>query len=224
MTPLSDAVLIHGSFSTERSWDPVLPGLRAGGLTPHAIPLPGHGARRDEAGPDVDLYRHADAIVDHVITNDLHDVMLVGHSYGGMPVTQAWDALRDQVAAVVYVDAGVAGDGQSQLDLLGPDIAAMTREIAAENGGMLPEPDRDWPTAPLALGALSSPVRLRAPLPAGVPRTLILATDNEGYHHGQAAELREQPDWTVIEIDSGHDVIGERTDELVGTLLRLAGR
>lgn len=219
---IRDAVLVHGSFSSELSWVPVLPGLRDGGLTPHNICLPGHGRRGDEAGPDVDLHRHAGAVVDHVIEHDLGDVMLVGHSYGGMPVTQAWNHLRDRVASVVYVDAGVAADGQCQLDLLPADVAAMTREIAEANGGMLPAPARDTPTSPLAISALSTPIGLDGPLPAGIPRTLILATDNPGYHHGQAVALRDQPDWTVIEIDSGHDVIAEQTDALVRILLDLA--
>jgi pimeloyl-ACP methyl ester carboxylesterase len=94
----------------------VLPGLKAGGIVPHAICLPGHGRRGGEAGLDVDLHRHAGAVVDHVVDHDLRDIMLVGHSYGGMPVTQAWNQLRDRVASVVYVDAGVAADGQCQLD------------------------------------------------------------------------------------------------------------
>lgn len=221
--PIRDAVLVHGSFTSESSWDPVLPGLRAGGLTPHTICLPGHGRRGDEAGPDVDLHRHADAVIDHVVEHDLREVMLVGHSYGGMPVTQAWNGLRDRVASVVYVDAGVADDGQCQLDLLPPDVAAMTREIAAANGGMLPAPEREQPTFPLAIAALETPIRLDGPLPAGVPRTLVLATGNPGYHHEQATALRDRPDWTIVEIESGHNVLGEKTDALVALLLELAG-
>lgn len=220
---INDAVLVHGSFSSEASWDPVLPGLRAGGLTPHTVCLPGHGDRGDEAGPDIDLHRHAEAVVELVVERDLDDVMLVGHSYGGMPVTQAWNGLRDRVSSVVYVDAGVAADGQCQLDLLPADTAAATREIAAANGGMLAAPIRDRPTFPLAIAALSTPVQLDGPLPSGIPRTLILATANPGYHHGQAATLRHEADWTVVEIDSGHDVLREQTDELVGLLLELAG-
>lgn len=221
--PIRDAVLVHGSFTSESSWDPVLPGLRAGGLTPHTICLPGHGRRGDEAGPDVDLHRHAGAVIDHVVEHDLREVMLVGHSYGGMPVTQAWNGLHDRVASVVYVDAGVADDGQCQLDLLPSDVAAMTREIAAANGGMLPAPEREQPTFPLAIAALETPIRLDGPLPAGVPRTLVLATGNPGYHHEQATALRGRPDWTIVEIESGHNVLGEKTDELVALMLELAG-
>ena len=125
--------------------------------------------------------------------------------------------------SVVYVDAGVAADGQCQLDLLPADTAAATREIAAANGGMLAAPIRDRPTFPLAITALSTPIRLDGPLPAGVPRTLVLATGNPGYHHDQAAALRAEPDWTIIEIESGHDVLGEKTDELVAVMLELAG-
>jgi pimeloyl-ACP methyl ester carboxylesterase len=221
--PITDAVLVHGSFSSESSWDPVLPGLKAGGIIPHAICLPGHGRRGGEAGPDVDLHRHAGAVVDHVVDHNLRDIMLVGHSYGGMPVTQAWNQLRDRVASVVYVDAGVAADGQCQLDLLPADTAAATREVAVGYGDMLAAPVRDRPTFPLAIAALSTPIRLDGPLPAGVPRTLILATGNPGYHHGQAAALRTEPDWTIIEIESGHNILGEKTDQLVAIMLELAG-
>ncbi len=220
--PIVDAVLVHGSFSSAAAWNPVLPGLRAGGLEPHAITLPGHGDRTDEAGPHVDLHAHAAAVIDHVRANDLDNVMLVGHSFGGMPITQAWDGLRDRVGAVVYVDAGVADDGQSQFDLLGEEIAAATREIAAANGAMLPAPNRDTPVYPLAVAALETPIRLHGPLPPGVPRIFILATGNTGYHHRQAAELRGRPDWTVIEVECGHNVLGERTDELVEILLHVA--
>ena len=221
--PLGDAVLVHGSFSSDRSWQPILDGLLAGGMTPHPICLPGHGRRGDDAGPTIDLHAHAGAVVDYVRHNDLHDILLVGHSYGGMPVTQAWDQIRDRVAAVVYVDAGVAAHGQCQLDLLDDEVAEATRAVAAANGDMLPSPERDTPTFPLAIAALSTPVRLHGPLPTGVPRTLVLATGNPGYHHRQADELRGTPDWTVIEIDSGHNVIDDRTDELVDILLSQRG-
>lgn len=216
------AVLVHGSFSSDRSWDPILDGLRSGGVTPHPICLPGHGRRGHEAAPGIDLHAHAAAIVDHVVERDLAQVVLVGHSYGGVPTTQAWDALRERVAAVVYVDAGVPVDGQCQLDMLDDDIAEMTKSIAADNGGMLPAPTRDHETWPLAIAALTTPLRLREPLPAGIPRTLVLATRNEGYHHQQAQALRGRPDWTVIEVPSGHDVIGEQPAALVDIVLAAA--
>lgn len=219
---IEHAVLVHGSFTSDRSWDPVLAGLRAGGLTPHPICLPGHGRRADESSPAIDLHTHARAIVDHVVEHDLRPVMLVGHSYGGMPTTQAWDELRDRVAAVVYVDAGVPVDGQCQLEMLDDDVAEMTRRIAADNGGMLPAPTRDHETWPLSIAALTTPLRLREPLPAGIPRTLVLATGNAGYHHRQANELRGQPDWTVIEVDAGHNVVGEQPELLVEVLLSIA--
>jgi pimeloyl-ACP methyl ester carboxylesterase len=220
--PLTDAILVHGSFSSDLVWQPVLAGLLAGGVTPHPLCLPGHGRRSAEAGPELDLHRHAQCVVDYVEEHDLREVMLVGHSYGGMPVTQAWDALRDRVAAVVYVDAGIAVDGQCQLDLLDPAMAVATRAIAAEHGGMLPPPVRDTPTQALAIAALDTPLRLRAPLPAEVPRTLVLATGNSGYHHRQAAERRGEPGWTIVEVESGHNVIAERPDELVQILLTQA--
>jgi pimeloyl-ACP methyl ester carboxylesterase len=219
---IDHAVLVHGSFSSERSWDPILDGLRTGGMTPHPICLPGHGRRGDESAPEIDLHAHARAIVEHVEANDLQRVLLAGHSYGGMPMTQAWDKLRDRVAAVVYVDAGVPVDGQCQLDMLDEELADMTRNIAADNGDMLPAPTRNLQTWPLSIAALTTPLHLTQPLPAGVPRTLVLATENPGYHHAQASGLRGRPDWTVIDVATGHNVISEHPQFLVDTLLTIA--
>jgi hypothetical protein len=106
--------------------------------------------------------------------------------------------------------------------MLDEQVAEMTRTIASENGDMLPAPVRDVETWPLAIAALTTPLRLREPLPAGVPRTLILATANPGYHHQQAQALRGQPDWTVVELESGHNVISEQPEALVDILLGVA--
>ena len=102
-------------------------------------------------------------------------------------------------------------------------VASRAGLFAAANGGMLPAPEREQPTFPLAIAALETPIRLDGPLPAGVPRTLVLATGNPGYHHEQAAVLRGRPDWAVVEIESGHNVLGEQTDALVALMLELAG-
>jgi pimeloyl-ACP methyl ester carboxylesterase len=65
---------------------------------------------------------------------DLRDVVLVGHSYGGMVVTAAADRLPDRVAGVLYLDAVVAGDGQSLLDAIAPERAAGLQAAVRDHG------------------------------------------------------------------------------------------
>ena len=97
---VSDAVLAHGSFSSDLSWAPVLDGLQAGGLTPHPVCLPGPGRRSHEASPKIDLYVHAQSIVEYVHQHDLRRVMLVGHNV----IAEQPEALVDILLAAASGD------------------------------------------------------------------------------------------------------------------------
>jgi pimeloyl-ACP methyl ester carboxylesterase len=106
-TPETHVVLVPGYWLGAWAWDDVLPPLRAAGLTPHAVALPGQG-------PDD---RSAATLDDHVaavreLVDDLEgDVVLVGHS-GGAPVVQmVTDQRPERVGRTIYVDAGPMRDG-----------------------------------------------------------------------------------------------------------------
>ena len=79
-------VLVHGSFVGAWCWSRVVPELEAAGHEVHAPALTGVGERADEATPQVGLLAHIDQITRLIEANDLRDVVLVGHSYGGMVV------------------------------------------------------------------------------------------------------------------------------------------
>lgn len=88
----------------------------------YPVTLAGLGERAHLAGPEVDLETHVADIVNLVGFEDLHDVTLVGHSHGGIPVTGAADRIPDRLARVVYVDSGPAPDGAGYVDILPPPV------------------------------------------------------------------------------------------------------
>lgn len=121
-------VLVAGNWLGGWAWEQVSDQLTAAGHTVHPVTLTGLGDRAHLAGPQVTLDTHVDDIVHAIEYASLRDVVLVGHSYGGFPVTAAADRIPSRIAKVVYVESGPL-PGLSQLDTEGPDAreAALAR-------------------------------------------------------------------------------------------------
>ena len=109
-------VLVPGGGHGAWCYDPVKHLLEDAGQTVYAVPLPGVGERADELTSDTDLDDHIDAVADFITEHDLHEVILVGHSYGGMVITGTADRIPDRIKNIVYLDAVHPADGQSLLD------------------------------------------------------------------------------------------------------------
>ena len=106
--------------------------------------LTGLGERSHLLSPDVDLDMHVRDVVAVVRFEDLRDVILVGHSYGGMVITGAADRAADRVGCLVYLDAATPRNDQSLADVAGPIIEAVRpfgRVIDGVELVLLPGPD-----------------------------------------------------------------------------------
>src|SRR5690606_35478975 len=103
-------VLVAGHWLGGEAWEQVAERLRASGHEAHPVTLAGLGERAHEAGSGVTLDTHSDDIVRVVEENDLHDLVLVGHSGGCIPVTPAADRLAadpaHRIAKIVYIESG----------------------------------------------------------------------------------------------------------------------
>ncbi|WP_018636514.1 alpha/beta fold hydrolase [Parafrankia elaeagni] len=117
-------VLVHGGGHGGWCYQPVARLLRAAGHEVHAPTLTGVGERSHLASPTVDLELHIQDVVAVLHYEDLRDVILVGHSYGGMVITGVADRAADRVGRLVYLDAANPVNGQSLLDVAGPIIEA----------------------------------------------------------------------------------------------------
>lgn len=118
-------VLVHGAFRGGWAWGPLRRLLVAAGHDVHTPSLTGMGDRRHLAGPDgagVDLATWVSDIATLVESHDLTDVVLVGHSQGGLVTTAAGPRLGSRVARQVYLDAPVPADGERGVDLNPPGV------------------------------------------------------------------------------------------------------
>lgn len=137
-------VLIHGGSHGGWCYNKLTPLLQAAGHVVHAPSLTGHGDRSHLVTADVDLYTHVTDIVNLLHYEDLHDVILLGHSYGGMVITGIADRAADRVGHLVYLDAANPVNGQSLVDVAAESMAMVRQTVQLVDGvelGMFPTPE-----------------------------------------------------------------------------------
>lgn len=227
--PMTDFVLVAGAWLGAPAWDDVVPGLRAAGHGVHAVTLSGVGEKKNRpVGPQT----HVSDIVDVVDRLGLRDVVLVGHSYAGIPVGQAAERIKDRLARVVFVDASVPADGESFVSAWWQGPAALEAEIAANGGSWAPPAASDFEgqgltetqTARIVSGAtphpgaaLSDPAVLSRPL-GELPATYIKCLLDGPEPSDDVAALLTGERWELITMDTGHWPMFSRPDELAGIL------
>jgi pimeloyl-ACP methyl ester carboxylesterase len=124
-------VLVHGAWFGPRCWNPVIRSLEQLGSTPMVVTLRGAGARRAENGPHISLADHIDDVEQAITSADLHNVVLVGHSYGGRVITGVANRISERLSRLVYIDAHAPVVPETP-------PSDERRQLANEHGGMLP--------------------------------------------------------------------------------------
>jgi pimeloyl-ACP methyl ester carboxylesterase len=136
-------VLVHGGGHGGWCYQRVARILRGAGHEVYAPTLTGLGERAHLLNKDIDLDLHIRDVVALLFYEDLRDVILVGHSYGGMVITGIADRAADRIGRLVYLDAANPVNGQSLVDVAGPIIEA-TRPLGQVVDGvelvLLPAP------------------------------------------------------------------------------------
>jgi pimeloyl-ACP methyl ester carboxylesterase len=214
---VATVVLAHGAWSAAWAWKKMRPLMARTGHGFFTPTYTGLGERAHLANPAIDLDTHVEDVLGVLQFEDLRDVVLLGHSYGGMVATGVADRARDRIAHLIYLDAFVPQDGQSLFDLV--PAAQRERQRASATAGdgwrVTPNPtpedtsaeDRAWVAdkrLPHPLKCMEQPLRLRHG-PLTLPRSYIEATRNT---HGPfapfAAAARKTPGWACHEIDASH--------------------
>jgi pimeloyl-ACP methyl ester carboxylesterase len=224
MTPF---VLVAGAWLGAWAWDEVASDLRAAGHGVDAVTLSGLAERR---GLPAGQQTHVQDIVGHVERHDLRDVVLVGHSYSGVPVGQAADRIGDRLRRVVFVDANVPADGESFLS--GWPSGPVREAIAAHDGFWPPltaddcagQGLTDEQIARIVGGAtphpgatLTEPAALKRS-PAELPTTYVKCLLDGEEPMPAVAELLESEAWELVEMDTGHWPMFSRPRELARVL------
>ena len=112
-------VIVHGATAGGWEWKKTGKFLSDDGHEVYRATLTGLGERMHLNSPDIDLQTHINDVVNLILFEDLDDIVLTGHSYGGMVITGVMDRVPDRIRHVVFLDAAVPDDGMSIWDLFG---------------------------------------------------------------------------------------------------------
>lgn len=225
-------VLVPGAWLGGFAWERVSAALVDAGNEVYPVTLPGVGNRLDET--DVGLRDHVDDIVGLIERADLHDVVLVGHSYSGIPVGLAALAVRDRVQHVVYVDAEVPVDGQAFAGAPGsPGWHRLAATLADAGGVWVPIRAGEFEGQDLSADdvhlfehwATHHPGRTLTDIAtvdgslADVPTTYVKCL-KDGPEPSEAAQtLLTSPHWRLVQLDTGHWPMWSQPAELAQILL-----
>ncbi|MFF8607033.1 alpha/beta fold hydrolase [Streptomyces sp. NPDC015346] len=230
---MTDFVLVAGAWLGAWAWDEVVPELRAAGHGAHPVSLSGLA---DRQGVAAGQQTHVRDVVDVVERLDPRDVVLVGHSYSGIPVGQAAERIGDRLSHVVFVDSNVPADGESFVSAW-PDGRAMVEASIAANGGFWPPPAAadfegqgldEEQIARLVGGAtphpgatLTEPAVLAGPLGA-LPVTYVKCLLDGAEPNDDVAALLRSEHWRLVTMETGHWPMFSRPRELARILLEAA--
>ena len=160
-------VLVHGAWHGGWCWKRVRDILEAAGHRVYTPTQTGLGERSHLLGPGITLDTFVRDVFNVLVWEDLHEVILVGHSFGGASITGVADRERNRIAHLVYLDALVPQSGQSPFSVIGEDVAARRREQAVEASGgvwmLPPDPERlAWSTQRMRRGCVRAARHIRS--------------------------------------------------------------
>jgi len=230
-------VLVHGAWHGAWCWSRVRRALRAEGHEVFAPTLTGLADRSHLLSRDVDLDTHIHDIAGLLAWEDLSDVILCGHSYGGCVISGAADRAPQRIASLVYLDAFVLKDGESVHDALPPEAReSQLASVRATGDGWRVAPipaevfnvnpaDRAWVDAqctPQPLATFQQPLRLTGALDAIADRSFIFASGwgPSPFHYYDDAKAAG---WRTCDVPCGHDVMLDDPAALTRELLAAAG-
>src|SRR5439155_26856450 len=127
-------VLVHGGWHGGWCWQMVIPFLEEASHEVYAPTLTGLAERASELSPDIGLETHIQDVVGLLQEKNLHGVILVGHSYGGMVITGVVDAVPERIAHLVYLDTFVPRDGEAMVDVSPRVIRLLLRKQTRADG------------------------------------------------------------------------------------------
>lgn len=212
----STFVLVHGAWGGSYDWKDMERRLEAMGHTVYRPALTGHGERYHLSNPDIDLSMHIQDVVGLIEWEQLENVVLMGHSYGGMVITGVADRVPERIKSLVYLDAFVPEDGESTWP------ASQTGAANSEPFSTPPWVNVNGPiphNVPHSTKCFSEQLSLTNPLRMEISTTYVYLVDpgrelEEDTFHRFYLRAKEYGWKTIIMKDRGHNAHTTHPDEI----------
>jgi pimeloyl-ACP methyl ester carboxylesterase len=224
---MATVVIVPGAWHGGCRWKEVRRALQAAGHEVYALTPTGLGERSHLASPAIGLGTWVQDVLNVLEYEDLRDVVLVGHSYGGMVLPAVADRAADRLARRIYLDALLPFAGECSYDLFPPEVRAEEEGAARAHGDSwrIPVPPGFDPRgAPMPLKPCQQPVRLTGAGDRTVPGGYVHCTAKPGWDFcAPFADRARARGWPVVELATGHSPLRSEADRtaLVELLLTL---
>lgn len=239
-------VLVAGAWHGGWCWKRVRPLLQEAGHEVYTPTLTGSGERVHLASPEIDLDTHITDVVNGLEYEDLTDVLLVGHSYGGLVIGTAAHRVPERIGHLIYLDALLPEDGKTANQLYESNgqqafVERVMRIVEEEGEGWYwPPPSPDAPNlrvtdpddqawmasklTPHPIGTSYTVMRLDNPAAERIPRSFIACPPYPpgGLIPHFARQAREDPSWTYYEFETSHDPMITDPETLAEILIEIA--
>lgn len=230
-------VLVHGAWHGSWCWKPVRKRLQEAGHQVFTLSLTGLGERSHLNSAGVNLSTHIEDVVNLLRWEDLADVILCGHSYGGIVISGVADRVPERIRSLLYLDAFVPEDGESLLDIHPPGLAQRMRILAqtAGNGWNVPPipaehfnvnlRDTAWINSQCtsqSIATFEEHIKLNQVSSRTHDATYICATEWDNSPVQASYGRAKAKGWNTRTIACGHEVMLDRPGELTDLLLETA--
>lgn len=218
-------VIVHGAWGGSWAFRKADSLMTLQGAVVYRPSLTGQGERVHLASPDITLTTHIQDVVNAILFEDMRDIILVGHSYGGMVISGVAEKIPDRIRKLVYLDAMVPEDGESVLDIMDPQGEGISRMIRGDylvppwvKPGQRPPMD-----VPHPVKTFTERIMLKDPRARQLPATYILTVDPgrkaEEDNFARSAARARARGWKMVEMEADHNPQWSAVDDLVKLLM-----
>ena len=229
-------VLVHGAWQGGWCWQRVADRLRGNGHKVFTPTLTGLGERSHLLRQGIDIGTHITDVVNVMKWEQLTDIVLCGHSYGGFVISGVAELMAPAIRSIVFLDAFLPNDGDTIRNLTSSAVQdAIGAALQSGALGMPPRPaeffgvnaaDREWVDSlcvPQPVGTFTDKIALTGARDKIARKTYIRAKNyaNPGFDRAVTA-VKSDPSWRLHEAPSGHDVMVDAPERLTELLLEAA--
>ena len=230
-------LLIHGAWHGGWVWNEISEILRYQRYSVSTPTLTGLGEKKHLISSKITIETFIEDVVNHIVFENLNNIILVGHSFAGSVISGVADRLKDRIQKLIYFDAMILIDGQKPFDITPKETVAQRIELSKKFGNniSIPAPSADAfgvfdikksllleeKLTPHPLSAFQSKLILKNEVGNGIPLSYIFCTKPVYKSLESSREVVRKMKWPIFELSAGHDAMLTHPKETLNLLMKI---
>ena len=230
-------LLIHGAWHGGWVWNEISEILRYQRYSVSTPTLTGLGEKKHLLSSKITIETFIEDVVNHIIFENLNNIILVGHSFAGSVISGVADRLKDRIQKLIYFDAMILIDGQKPFDITPKETVEQRIELAKKFGNniSIPAPSADAfgvfdvkksllleeKLTPHPLSAFQSKLILKNEIGNGIPLSYIFCKKPIYKSLESSREVVRKMKWPIFELNAGHDAMLTHPKETLNLLMKI---